>query len=173
MQRAANTALRLAVTPNLPAALVGNAEVRAIVAGSQAGFWFNGAGNAWQRIAGMTVTNLDSGVLAGAAVTLAGVIPANCLILAVTAQVTVAITGSANWQLGDTAVVTRYGAALAVALGTQANVTTYLAALVAPMFNSAAAGPLTDIVITNDGANPFTGGRILIRIYSLAFPSPV
>jgi len=170
---AIKTAYRIAVVPSLPAGqLAGNGEIRVIPSGSQGGVWICSAGNVWRYMAAMLVTALDSGVLAGNAVTLAGVIPANCLLMGVTAQVTVAVTGSATWDLGDDVDGDCYGAALAPALGTQANVNTYDAGLAAPIYNRAAA-LRSDIIITNDGANPFTGGRILIRIYSLVFPYPV
>lgn len=165
------TAYRIKTQVTLPATgmLAANGEVRVITTGTQAGLWLYGPTARWSMMAGFNTISLDSGVLAGAAVTLVGAIPAGSLLMGVTAQVTVAITGSATWDLGVTAATTRYGDNLAPALGTTCNIANYLAAFTAPIYHPAA----MDVIITDDGANPFTGGRILIRLYTFTFPLPV
>lgn len=182
MIRAANTAFRIGVNPSLPIALpsglVGNAEVRAIVIGTQAGLYFLGntpyvAAPAWQRVLAATMTPVDSGVLAGNAVTIPNVIPLGHLLLAVVAEVTVVITGSTTWDLGDNVDPVRYAAALPPGpVGVAANIETYGPLALGPLWNSNNAA-ITDLLITNDGFIAFTGGRITIRIYSLVFPWPV
>lgn len=94
--------------------------------------------------------------LAGAAVqTLAGAIPARAILLGVTSSVVETVTGPAAFRVGDGSDLSRFGGSLGLAAGS-ANI-----GVIGP---SATYAPADLIVSAQDGATPFTAGRLRLSV---------
>jgi Major tropism determinant N-terminal domain len=99
--------------------------------------------------------------LSGASTNASLQIPANCVLLAVGARVTTAITGATSYEVGVAGNLSQFGSALSIAAGS-ANF-----GLIGPTAFYAA----TTLTITAGGA-AFTGGQVRLSIsYMLANPS--
>ncbi len=105
-------------------------------------------------------TTLLSG-LSGATVTATSLIPANCILLGVTARVTTAVTGATTFDIGDGTTANRFGDDIAIALNTTAN------NCIAPALISAA----TNVVLTANGSN-FTGGAVRLTAHFMTLVAP-
>ena len=102
--------------------------------------------------------------LSGATVDAAALIPAGSLVLGVTARVTTAITGAADFDIGDTTDVDAFGSAIAIALDTLVDLTDITQA--SPLFYTAA----TAIRLTGNGS--FTGGDIRLTVHYIQLTAP-
>ena len=99
--------------------------------------------------------------LSGATVTATNLIPANCILLGVTARVTTAITGATSFDIGDGSTADRFGDDIAIALNTTAN------NCIAPALITAA----TNVVLTANGSN-FTGGAVRLTAHFMTLVAP-
>jgi len=101
----------------------------------------------------------------GQTATIAGAIPTGVLVLGISLRVITAITGPATFSIGDGVDPDRWGAGIAVGLGTIARGTAQTSAVVEffPAGN--------DIVITSDGVD-FTGGEVRVIIHYVTFTAP-
>lgn len=99
--------------------------------------------------------------LTGATVTATNLIPANCILLGVTARVTTAITGATSFDIGDGTTANRFGDDIAIALNTTAN------NCIAPALITAA----TNVVLTANGSN-FTGGAVRLTAHFMTLVAP-
>ncbi len=99
--------------------------------------------------------------LTGATVTATNLIPANCILLGVTARVTTAITGATTFDIGDGSTANRFGDDIAIALNTTAN------NCIAPALISAA----TSVVLTANGSN-FTAGAVRVTAHYMTLVAP-
>ena len=106
------------------------------------------------------IEQLVSG-LSGASVNAPVQIPANCIVFAVSARVTTAISGAASWELGVSGALNQFGSSLSLSAGSTND------GLIGPTaFYSA-----TTLVLTAAGSN-FTAGAVRLSIcYMLANPS--
>jgi hypothetical protein len=105
-------------------------------------------------------TTLLSG-LTGATVTATNLIPANCILLGVTARVTTAITGATTFDIGDGVTADRFGNDVAIALNTTSN------QVIAPAAFAAA----NNVVLTANGSN-FTGGAVRLTAHFMTLVAP-
>jgi hypothetical protein len=108
---------------------------------------------------GQSTTLLSA--LSGATVTATNLIPANCILLGVTARVTTAITGATSFDIGDGTTANRFGDDIAIALNTTAN------NCIAPALITAA----TNVVLTANGSN-FTGGAVRLTAHFMTLVAP-
>jgi hypothetical protein len=99
--------------------------------------------------------------LSGATVTATNLIPANCILLGVTARVTTAITGATTFDIGDGSTANRFGDDIAIAAGTTAN------NCIAPALITAA----TNVVLTANGSN-FTAGAVRVTAHYMTLVAP-
>jgi hypothetical protein len=99
--------------------------------------------------------------LTGATVTATNLIPANCILLGVTARVTTAITGATTFDIGDGTTANRFGDDIAVALNTTSN------NCIAPALIAAA----TNVVLTANGSN-FTAGAVRVTAHFMTLVAP-
>ena len=90
--------------------------------------------------------------LSGATVTATNLIPAGCWLVGVTARVTLAITGAADFDIGDGTDVDLWGAAIAIALDTVTDITEFTAA------GQAQYTAANNVVMTGNGS--FTAGSV-------------
>lgn len=105
-------------------------------------------------------TTLLSG-LTGATVTATNLIPANCILLGVTARVTTAITGATTFDIGDGVTADRFGNDVAIALNTTSQ------NAIAPALFAAA----NNVVLTANGSN-FTGGAVRLTAHFMTLVAP-
>jgi hypothetical protein len=105
-------------------------------------------------------TTLLSG-LTGATVTATNLIPANSILLGVTARVTTAITGATTFDIGDGTTANRFGDDVAIALNTTSN------QVIAPAAFTAA----NNVVLTANGSN-FTGGAVRLTAHFMTLVAP-
>jgi hypothetical protein len=105
-------------------------------------------------------TTLLSG-LTGATVTATNLIPANSILLGVTARVTTAITGATTFDIGDGTTANRFGDDVAIALNTTSQ------NVIAPALIAAA----TNVVLTANGSN-FTGGAVRLTAHFMTLVAP-
>jgi hypothetical protein len=105
-------------------------------------------------------TTLLSG-LTGATVTATNLIPANSILLGVTARVTTAITGATTFDIGDGTTANRFGDDVAIALNTTSN------RVIDPALVTAA----TSVVLTANGSN-FTGGAVRLTAHFMTLVAP-
>jgi len=108
---------------------------------------------------GQSTTLLSA--LSGETVTATNLIPANCILLGVTARVTTAITGATTFDIGDGTTADRFGNDIAIALNTTAN------NCIAPALVTAA----TNVVLTANGSN-FTGGAVRLTAHFMTLVAP-
>ena len=99
--------------------------------------------------------------MSGASVTLTNIIPAGAVVVGVTCKVTTAITGATSFQLGTAADPDRFGATIAIALGTTSDNRNWTSGTI-ECFPSA-----TSLVLTADGSN-FTGGAVYVSVQYLS-----
>jgi hypothetical protein len=97
----------------------------------------------------------------GATVTATNLIPANCILLGVTARVTTAITGATTFDIGDGSTADRFGDDIAIALNTTAN------NCIAPALITAA----TNVVLTANGSD-FTAGAVRLTAHYMTLVAP-
>ena len=116
-------------------------------------------------LSNIRIVDIELTALSGASVTATGLIPAGAFIIGITARVTTAITGAADFDIGDGTDVDRWGAAIAIASGTTAGIQDYTAAGFG-QFSSA-----NDVVLTANGAN-FTAGAVRITVHYLDLTPP-
>ena len=92
--------------------------------------------------------------LSGASVTASVQIPANCIVLAVGAKVTTAITGATSYEVGVSGTLNQFGSGLAIGAGSSND------GLIGPTaFYSA-----TSLIVTSAGGS-FTGGAVRLSIH--------
>ena len=92
--------------------------------------------------------------LSGASVTASVQIPANCIVLAVGAKVTTAITGATSYQVGVSGTLNQFGSGLSIGAGSSYD------GLIGPTaFYSA-----TPLIVTAAGGS-FTGGAVRLSIH--------
>jgi hypothetical protein len=97
----------------------------------------------------------------GATRTATALIPANALVIGVTARVTTAVTGATSFDIGDGTTSNLFGDDVAVALDTTS------ANTIAPSRYAAA----TNVVLTANGAN-FSGGAVRLTVHFLTLVAP-
>ena len=110
---------------------------------------------------GQSTTASPTPTTSGATVTVAALIPANSIVLGVTARVTTAITGATSFDIGDGTTANLFGDDVAVALNTTSNNT------IAPTRYATA----TNVVLTANGGN-FTGGAVRLTVHFLTLVAP-
>lgn len=103
----------------------------------------------------------QSPALSGASYTFTGSLPAGSLIIGVTCRVTTAITGATSFAVGDGTDVDRWGAAIAVTLGTTSTLAD-CTVTTPPIYATAGA-----VVLTAGGSN-FTGGVVRLTTHYLS-----
>ena len=99
--------------------------------------------------------------MSGASVTLTDIIPAGAVVVGVTCKVTTAITGATSFDLGTATDADRFGAAIAIALGTTSDNRNWTSGTI-ECFPSA-----TSLVLTANGSN-FTGGAVYVSVQYLS-----
>ena len=118
----------------------------------------------------IVLTEEQSAALSGATTTLSNFIPANAMVLGVTARVTTTITGATTWSMGISADDDKWGSGLALASGTTVNASDWT-----PQFSGQsiyiAGSSADDLVFTAAGSN-FTGGVIRAAIHYIALTPP-
>ncbi|MEL6168216.1 MAG: DUF2793 domain-containing protein [Pseudomonadota bacterium] len=129
--------------------------------------WVSGAVTQTEAGSGAMIRTIefDHVLGAGAFSTTNAIIPADCLLLAITGRVTVAITGAATaWQLGiDGVSADRYGSGLGVAAGSFVRgVTASPQAYYAP----------TPLTLTATGGD-FAGGSVRLAVHLVEFAIPI
>jgi hypothetical protein len=97
----------------------------------------------------------------GATRTATALIPANALVIGVTARVTTAVTGATSFDIGDGTTANIFGDDVAVALDTTSNNT------IAPTRYAAA----TNVVLTANGGN-FTAGAVRLTVHFITLVAP-
>jgi hypothetical protein len=125
----------------------------------QGGTFLSTGANGQSTQLGQSTTLLTG--LTGATVTATNLIPANCILLGVTARVTTAITGATTFDIGDGSTADRFGDDIAIALNTTAN------NCIAPALITAA----TNVVLTANGSN-FTGGAVRLTAHFMTLVAP-
>ncbi|MDE3237346.1 MAG: DUF2793 domain-containing protein [Paracoccaceae bacterium] len=111
----------------------------------------------------LRVAEFDHAVGAGTTSVTTGLIPAGGMVIAVTARVTVAITGTASsWALGNPGAVDRFGAGLGLALGS------YARGMLGTPMTYWSATPLT---LTAAGGD-FAGGGIRLAVHYIDIGVP-
>lgn len=118
-----------------------------------------------------TGTNGQSGVLGqvtvllsaftGSTRTATALIPANCIVIGVSARVTTAITGATSFDIGDGTTANLFADDLAVALGTTSNL------VITPRVYATA----TNVVCTANGSN-FTAGAVRLTVHYMRIIAP-
>ena len=136
---------------------IGNSSTTATHLNGPSTFSVGANGQATQL--GQSTTLLTG--LTGATVTATNLIPANCILLGVTARVTTAVTGATTFDIGDGTTANRFGDDIAIALGTTAN------NCIAPALITAA----TNVVLTANGSN-FTGGAVRLTAHFMTLVAP-
>lgn len=109
----------------------------------------------------------ETGVLAGATVTLTGLVPAGCILLGITCRVTTLITGAATWDAGDGTTADLFANDMALAAGTTSGLADHKATWTAPKVYLAAG----DVVFTANGGN-FSGGKIRATAHFMKLTPP-
>lgn len=99
--------------------------------------------------------------MSGATVTLTNIIPAGAVVVGVTCKVTTAITGATSFDIGTATDVDRFGAAIAVALGTTSDNRNWTAGTI-ECFPTA-----TSLILTANGSN-FTAGAVYVSVQYLS-----
>lgn len=99
--------------------------------------------------------------LSGATQTAAALIPANSIVIGVTARVTTAITGATSFDIGDGTTANIFGDDVAVAFNTTSQNT------IAPTRYATA----TNVVLTANGGN-FTAGAVRLTVHFLTLVAP-
>lgn len=137
---------------------IGNPAQSPIGLQLQSDLWVRG-----QTISGGLVisSSTDAQVLAGATASYA-VIPAGVLVLAVLIRVTTAVTGATDFDVGDGTDVDKWGAAIAIALGTTTDGEDFTA--LTPTFYTGA----TNVVLTANGG-AFAGGVVKVTAFYIDF----
>jgi hypothetical protein len=105
--------------------------------------------------------------MAGAAVTVAGLIPAGCILLGVTTRVTIAIGGAASFDVGDGVTANLFADNTGVGLGSTSDLTDHLAGTWEPKLYVAAG----DVVLTANGGN-FSAGAVRVTVHYLQLTAP-
>jgi hypothetical protein len=111
-----------------------------------------------------TVIGIASALLAttsGSSVSATDLIPANSVVLGVSARVVAEVTGATDFDIGDGSTVDRFGDGIAVAAGTVS------ADPIVPEPYAAA----TDVVLTANGGN-FTAGSVRVSVHYIALSAP-
>lgn len=103
--------------------------------------------------------------LTGASVTLAGAIPAGCLLLGVQGRITTQIAGASGYQVGVAGDLPRWVNRDDTAAGSVFGLNTYAAGEVSPHYYPAG----SDIIVTPRTAS-FTGGALRILLAYVEFP---
>ena len=98
--------------------------------------------------------------MSGATITLTNIIPAGAVVVGVTCKVTTAITGATSFDIGTATDVDRFGAAIAVALGTTSDNRNWTAGTI-ECFPTA-----TSLILTANGSN-FTAGAVYVSVQYL------
>jgi hypothetical protein len=114
----------------------------------------------YQRMSIKTLRE-SSGALSGASYTTTIAIPAYANLIGVTTRVTTLITGATTYDVGDGSDVDLWGAAIAVALGSQSRTADFTAVAAV-----GAAATSRTVTLTANGSN-FTGGVIEICLHYL------
>lgn len=99
--------------------------------------------------------------LTGATRTATALIPANSIVIGVTARVTTAITGATSFDIGDGTTANLFGDDVAAALDTTSNNT------IAPTRYATA----TNVVLTANGGN-FTAGAVRLTVHFITLVAP-
>lgn len=99
--------------------------------------------------------------MSGATITLTNIIPAGAVVVGVTCKVTTAITGATSFDIGTATDVDRFGAAIAVALGTTSDNRNWTAGTI-ECFPTA-----TSLILTANGSN-FTAGAVYVSVQYLS-----
>lgn len=109
----------------------------------------------------------DSGLITE---TLTAMIPAGAVVLGVVARVVTALsgTGLTSWSLGETGATTRYGTVLALAVGTVADSTTWVAE---PTGTWAATA--RNILLTGNAGGVFEAGTVRVTLFYRDFSAPL
>lgn len=118
-------------------------------------------GNGQSTQLGQSTTASPTPTTSGATVTVAALIPANSIVIGVTARVTTAITGATSFDIGDGTTANLFGDDVAVALNTTSQNT------IAPTRYATA----TNVVLTANGGN-FTGGAVRLTVHFLTLVAP-
>jgi hypothetical protein len=111
-----------------------------------------------------TIMGIASALLAttsGSSVSATDLIPANCVVLGVSARVIAEVTGATDFDIGDGSTVDMFGDGIAVAAGTVS------ADPIVPEPYAAA----TDVVLTANGGN-FTAGSVRVSVHYIAISAP-
>lgn len=114
----------------------------------------------YHRLA-IATARATASAMTGATVTLTNIIPAGAVVVGVTCKVTTAITGATSFDIGTATDVDRFGAAIAVALGTTSDNRNWTAGTV-ECFPAA-----TSLILTANGSN-FTGGAVYVSVQYLS-----
>ena len=114
----------------------------------------------FQRLSIKTLRE-SSGALSGASYTTTIAIPAYAVPVGVTTRVTTAVTGATTYDVGDGTDVDLWGAAIAVALGSQSRTADFTAIAAVD-----AAATARTVTLTANGSN-FTGGVVEICLHYL------
>lgn len=99
--------------------------------------------------------------MSGATITLTNIIPAGAVVVGVTCKVTTAITGATSFDIGTATDIDRFGAAIAVALGTTSDNRNWTAGTI-ECFPTA-----TSLILTANGSN-FTAGAVYVSVQYLS-----
>lgn len=99
--------------------------------------------------------------MSGATITLTNIIPAGAVVVGVTCKVTTAITGATSFDIGTATDVDRFGAAIAVALGTTSDNRNWTSGTI-ECFPTA-----TSLILTANGSN-FTAGAVYVSVQYLS-----
>jgi hypothetical protein len=118
------------------------------------------SGTNFQRMSIKTLRE-SSGALSGASYVTTIAIPAYANLIGVTTRVTTAVTGATTYDVGDGSDVDLWGAAIAVALGSQSRTADFTAVAAV-----GAAATSRTVTLTANGSN-FTGGIVEICLHYL------
>jgi hypothetical protein len=105
--------------------------------------------------------------MSGSPVTVSGFIPANCIVIALTARVTSTISGSSGitgWSCGTPGNAFQFGGGGAPGIGLGIGTTNY--GLIGP---TAFYTPATNVVLAPIGGTTFTGGAVRLALVYLSF----
>lgn len=114
----------------------------------------------YHRVA-IATANATATAMTGATITLTNLIPKGAVVVGVTCKVTTLITGATSFDIGTAADPDRFGAGIAVALGTTSDNTNWTAGTI-ECFTAA-----TSIILTAVGGN-FTAGAVYVSVQYLA-----
>ena len=104
--------------------------------------------------------------LSGATATASSLIPAGSMVIGVSTRVTTAITGATSFDIGDGSDVDRWGASIAIGLGTTSDPTDFADNTI--QWQTSAAG---DVVLTANGGS-FSAGDVRIVVTYLSLTAP-